>query len=196
MAAVIIGVAGYAGAGKDTAAQHLVERHGFVRRAFADKLREVADLMGDRYMLPLASHDQAYNAYLRECGGYEQAKRSDPAVRNYLVRIGHGLRRILGDSLWLDQVLGGGGLPQRLVISDVRYENEAQAVIDRNGYVVWVDREGVGPANETERENGRKVAALCSHFFNNVEGKPEVLQRCMDSVVEEAAGLPPLPKCT
>ena len=51
---MIIGISGYATAGKDTIGEILVENHGFRRIAFADKLREVllalnpiVDLDGD-----------------------------------------------------------------------------------------------------------------------------------------------------
>ena len=36
---MILGFAGPAGAGKDTAAAHLVAHHGYERRAFADPMR-------------------------------------------------------------------------------------------------------------------------------------------------------------
>ncbi len=37
---MIIGLTGYAQSGKDTVANILVERYGFTRVAFADKIRE------------------------------------------------------------------------------------------------------------------------------------------------------------
>lgn len=44
---IVIGLAGPAGCGKDTVANYLVERHGFVRFAFSDALyREVAEAYG------------------------------------------------------------------------------------------------------------------------------------------------------
>ena len=39
---MIIGLTGYKGSGKDTAASHLVEKYGFTRVAFADKLKKSA----------------------------------------------------------------------------------------------------------------------------------------------------------
>lgn len=43
----VIALSGPRCCGKSTIAQHLVERHGFVRIAFADALREIAQLAGD-----------------------------------------------------------------------------------------------------------------------------------------------------
>ena len=39
---IVIGISGRAGHGKDTIADHLTARYGFVRRSFADPLREAA----------------------------------------------------------------------------------------------------------------------------------------------------------
>ena len=39
---MLIALFGPPGAGKDTVAKRLVEQHGFVRIAFADKVRELA----------------------------------------------------------------------------------------------------------------------------------------------------------
>jgi len=38
---MIIGVAGNAGSGKDTVADHLVKHHGFVKVALADPLKRI-----------------------------------------------------------------------------------------------------------------------------------------------------------
>ena len=43
----VIALSGPRCCGKSTIAQHLVERHGFIRIAFADALREIALLAGD-----------------------------------------------------------------------------------------------------------------------------------------------------
>jgi len=92
-------ICGYAGAGKDTVGRHLVATRACVRYAFADGVREVATLFGDRYNVHRNDDDDydynvPYKEALTQCGGYEAVKR-DPlfkdGVRDYLVKIGHGL---------------------------------------------------------------------------------------------------------
>lgn len=52
----IIGLVGRAGAGKDTVADHLVAKYGFVRIAFADKLKQI---VSDLYCVPIEHfHDR------------------------------------------------------------------------------------------------------------------------------------------
>jgi hypothetical protein len=184
MTPLIIGIGGYAGAGKDTAASYLVEKHGFEQRAFAAKVRQVAKLFGDNYRIQTSvCMAPSYNEVLRDAGGYEQAKRQHPAIREYLVKIGHGVRQILGDSLWRDQVLETIAEDDCVVISDCRYENEAQAVLDRDGIVVWLDRDGVVPANETEAQEGPKVRAMSSFIVHNIEDDRECMQDQLEQIV-------------
>ena len=45
----VIALSGPRCCGKSTIAQHLVERHGFIRIAFADALREIALIAGDDF---------------------------------------------------------------------------------------------------------------------------------------------------
>ena len=41
----IIGIVGKKGSGKDTAGEYLIEKYGYVRFAFADKVKEVASAL-------------------------------------------------------------------------------------------------------------------------------------------------------
>lgn len=142
-----IGLVGYAGCGKDSVAAHLMRR-GFTRVAFASPVRDI--LM---HMNPLVTRDGLRLRDLVEAQGWDTAKRQFPEVRELLQRLGAGVRAALGESVWLDHALRRvDALSGPVVVSDVRYRNEALALRSRNFLLVLVQRPGVGPANSHQSE--------------------------------------------
>lgn len=116
----IIGLSGYARSGKDTVGAILVH-HGYQRRAFADALKRVAvDI------------------------GWDGAK--DDAGRRLLQDLGVACRTHLHPDVWVDAAMAD--LPARVVFTDVRFPNEAQAIVDAGGEVWRVERARCGPAND------------------------------------------------
>jgi len=125
MRAPILGLSGYAGAGKDTAALGLVER-GWVRAAFADALKLEAIANG-------------WNG------------RKDKEGREFLQTWGVA-RREEDPLYWVKPVLRlQGRYP--LVVPDVRFENEKRAIELNGGGVLRIERPGVGPVNEHVSES-------------------------------------------
>jgi hypothetical protein len=137
---IIIGLAGHAGAGKDTAARHLVARYGFVQAAFADPIRDMAALLFEQIGVP--------DAYLRH-----RAMKERPlpelgfSPRALMQVLGTEVGRALSADLWvrhLELRLGlqpnGGLVHDRIVISDVRFPNEAAWVRSKGGKVVRLVR--------------------------------------------------------
>lgn len=176
MVNVAIGLTGYAGSGKDTTADYLVERYGFVRVAFADKLKEFA----------LASVP-AVRENVQEVGWHESKQR--PWIRELLQDIGTAARDTFGDDFWIRQV----EIPdaERVVFTDVRYPNEAEFV--RNlapvSEVVWVQRPGVGPVNEHASEDVSRLTVSFIHNSDEIEG----LHYRVDTLMRDFFGIEPLP---
>ncbi|MCX5236205.1 hypothetical protein OG824_13435 [Streptomyces prunicolor] len=144
MTDLIIGLSGYSRAGKDTAAQALADR-GWRRAGFADKLRDFLYALDP--LVP--GHYGAGTLRLRkliDTAGWEYAKVTYPEVRVLLQRAGtEAGRRVLGANVWVDALFRGHEDAPALVVPDVRFPNEAQAVTDRGGILIRVDRPGVGP---------------------------------------------------
>lgn len=140
---VLIGFAGAAGAGKDSAAKPLI-RAGAERRAFADPIRSVL---------------YALNPYVDDCAcrlvdlvqdeGWENAKRSTPEVRRMLQDLGSAVRQT-NLTYWIDLTLTD--LPPLAVITDVRYPNEAKAIRQRGGIIVQIIRPGLKRVSEHDSE--------------------------------------------
>lgn len=174
----IIGLSGYARSGKDVAAEILVEEFGFVRVAFADKLREVL------YQLnPIVQADFGFEfksnwkgpafVMLQEVidtfgwNGYKSSP-FGTEVRRLLQRLGtEAGRQTLWDSIWIDAALTGLPEDAKVVVTDCRFANEAEAVQARGGEIWRISRDGVGPANSHASETGLDSWPFDWHIKND-----------------------------
>lgn len=141
---MLIALTGYAGSGKDTIADHLVESHGYVKLAFADPLRKLAML------------NPQYAEIVEEYGGYEAAKRAHGYIRNYLIQLGEGIRsvdlRFFANALSQrisEEVRRSGGRP-KIVVTDVRKPQEVQILAEQGFSFIEVRRPGVDAENPRE----------------------------------------------
>lgn len=142
---MIIGLCGYAGAGKDAVGNILVELHGFRRVAFADSLKAV--LRETNPVVDGTNYADAMRlADLIDRCGWDVAK-TFPDVRQMLQRLGSAIRRHVGDGAFVDAALRDVPGEIDIVITDCRYRNEARAVVRSGGIIVRVMRPGVMAAN-------------------------------------------------
>lgn len=151
----LVGLIGKKRAGKDTFAKGLLER-GFERFAFADPLKEAAlslDPLIGRVPLPgtLAPiEDVRLSAYV-EAVGWEAAKEV-PEIRRTLQRFGVGIRA-LDEGFWvrpLGRALEASSAP--LVVTDVRFPNEADEIRRLGGRLVRIIRPGQESTDAHESE--------------------------------------------
>lgn len=141
-ALVLIGLTGKAGAGKDAAADRLCAEFGFVRAAFAAPIKAMGEAL-----LEYAGLDHAwmYERRLKE--------RTIPELmaspRHMLQTLGTEWgRQCMGAGFWvrlLEQHLGLGvdlsPVHDRIVVTDVRFANEAAWVRAHGGTVVRIVRD-------------------------------------------------------
>jgi hypothetical protein len=158
----LIGLTGYAQSGKDTVASILVEKYGYTRIAFADKIREF--LYGINPMV--ACSPTGYLQDLVNLVGWDAAKQ-EPQVRRLLQDLGVSARELLNEDIWITSALDGVSKDERVVVTDVRFENEATMIRAMGGQLWRVKRVGFGPVNEHVSESelaGYKVDQI---FVNN-----------------------------
>lgn len=145
----LIGLNGYARSGKDTAAAALIER-GWMRVAFADPLREMLLAID-----PIFHHDQIVGSIrvsdILSKMDWDGAKQNQE-IRRLLQRLGtEAGRNILGESVWIDlaskKIDAAFSAGQSVVITDVRFPNEADMIRQRSGLVVRIERDGIAPPN-------------------------------------------------
>ncbi|MEU8133267.1 hypothetical protein [Streptodolium elevatio] len=139
----LIGLSGYARSGKDEAAKALVAG-GWRQVAFADKVKDFVCALDP--MVPSTRGGQPMRlSTVVARRGWDYAKTWYPEVRVLLQRAGtEAGRRILGQDIWIDALFRDIAEEPAVVISDVRFPNEAQAIADRGGLLIRIERPGVG----------------------------------------------------
>lgn len=152
----LIGVMGRKRAGKDSVAQALMANGGYHRFAFADPLKEMAYNV-DPYVFVGADPSivDGERLWIRlsdliEKVGWEEAK-DNADVRRFLQRLGkEGVRDVLGEDTWVDKTLNDYVIPAlnvgtSIVVPDVRFLNEVQAIRRLGGDIWRVDRPDLPP---------------------------------------------------
>jgi hypothetical protein len=140
---MIIGFVGFIGSGKDTAADYLVNFHGYRRDSFANTLKDaVACVFGwDRVLL------EGRTKEAREWREQPDAWWSNRLGRNITPRLMLQLwgtevcRNGFHDDIWiasLENKMRKTG--DNIVISDVRFPNEIKAIHNAGGIVVRIKR--------------------------------------------------------
>lgn len=162
----IIGLSGRARSGKTTVAE-ILEKYGFVHMSFAHHIRlfitQLAVSVDPRFQLerdknkPLWWADNKTPRYLMQTVGTEWG------------------RQLINPELWVQHLIARVQVPhyahRHIVISDVRFDNEAKAIIEAGGIVVNVSRESADAVlSEHVSEAGISPELIGAHLYNNVEG--------------------------
>ena len=167
---MIIGLAGYARSGKNTVADLL--GHKYKQVAFADPMRAALYKMNPI----IDAHIDVVDAV--EEYGWDKAKDLFPEIRRLLQVLGTEVgRHMIDENVWVGIALRGMLPTDDVVITDVRFINEAVAIKKLGGEVWRVDREGVGAVNGHISEHALKDWEFDRIIENN--GTIEDLQRAL-----------------
>jgi hypothetical protein len=140
----LIGIAGYARSGKDTffarSAKYLNDNGLEAKRyAFADALKSEVDSLLTEYT---------------GISAFTEKDSEKEIVRPLLVTYGTEIRRKLNPNCWIEKITPSVGEDldkgKYVFITDVRFENEAQWIKSQGGLMVYIEREGIKPANHEE----------------------------------------------
>ncbi len=189
----IVGLCGQAGAGKDTVADFLVLDHSFVKIALADPIKRAAqDWFG-------FSYEQLW-------GPSELRNAPDPRFtlpggdfltpRKALQFMGTEIGRVLYPDVWVEYTLRACSKLFRtssvtgVVISDVRFKNEIDAIHRAGGKVVRVVRKnrpslsGEATAHQSETEQLAVPDELFDHHLINGGDSLALLRAATAGLVE------------
>jgi hypothetical protein len=141
---MIIGICGFIGSGKDTAADYLVGFHGFRRDSFAGTLKDaVSAVFGwDRELIEGRTPEA--RAWREQVDTWWAERLDMPHLTPRWILQWWGTevcRQHFHDDIWI------AALQSRLarrtdhtVISDVRFPNEIKAIKEQGGRIVWIQR--------------------------------------------------------
>lgn len=153
----LIGVSGYAQAGKDTIGGILCDAWGFERVAFADALKAVLYDVDVSVRCDVDLYDWETS----------KARQGAPHTRALLQRLGVAVREHVSADAWVDAAfrkLKPGGA---YVVTDLRFENEFNEIKRRGGQVWRVTRPGFGPANDHLSEVALDGHTFDAHIIND-----------------------------
>lgn len=149
-----IGLVGRARSGKDTVAHHLIEKHGYTRVAFADRMRDAVEALNPIIRLNVEGLQHTCSLITGlKMYGWEGLKTYSPDIRGYLQRMGTEVGRdMFGDDFWVNQGLTVASQYEQVVFSDVRYPNEADILRAKGGTLWRIEREGIEKSDEHTSE--------------------------------------------
>lgn len=183
---MIIGLTGKRLAGKDTVANYLVEKYGYEHVSYGKKMKEaiaalfnitveeVEDYKDDRSFSVLDRvevHLEVGGIFTKAFGWVE-----------FLQRFGTEMgRNVLGEDLWLnycfpdpEQYHHASDLyrDEKLVVKDVRFENEAKRILDLGGKIIEIRREWIDEKNDAHVSE----AGLPSHYSEYVIANTDTIE--------------------
>jgi hypothetical protein len=192
-----IALIGKARSGKDTAAQRMIRTSAYTRLAFADPLKEALLRTDPQVVYPAfpLSFPQWFEhtrlSTLVEHLGWDRAKEEYPEVRRLLQNYGQTIRE-MDPEFWVrdlaKKVAAAHAWNLPVVVTDVRYRNEAEALQRAGFYLVRVvrpDNPGIGEAgthaSETELDDWEADIILRN------TGTVETFQRNVDILLQVAS---------
>jgi hypothetical protein len=154
---MIIGLSGYAKSGKDTVAEIIreIQPEKWKIKKFSGKLKQIASIL-----LGMPEHLFENQDFKSEMLGEEWWKNygdfyHQTTVRDFLQLLGtDAIRNGLHSNAWVNALMADYK-PAKMdhyntsnwIVTDVRFPNEAEAIKDRGGIIIRIDRPGVEPVN-------------------------------------------------
>jgi hypothetical protein len=180
---MIIGLHGNKRAGKDTAYEFIKSAYpDAVRLAFADKIKEsLAALFGVSI--------REINTLKEEKGVFKIQSESfqhSYTWRSFAQRYGTEAHRdIFGENFWVDMILPkeSDSIPddELLIVTDVRFKNEAERIKHLGGYIIYINRLNL-LNNDSHISEERLSDEYFSYIINNNASLDQFKERVLEVV--------------
>lgn len=170
----LVGLLGYAGSGKDTVADYLVDNYGYKKIKFGDILKHTLNehfkelVMEDlvRRQVPISFSEMDFLV--------EDDRILKEKLRPYMVWLGETLRERNGVHFWINKALEKAGDATKIVVADLRREDELD-LFRGNNYSVGRLYKSYGAANMLKPEliedlESKKVGYETNLFHVNQHG--------------------------
>jgi hypothetical protein len=171
----IIAFTGLAGAGKSTAAAHLVERYGYTRVRFAGPLKAMLAALG-------CTHAEIDGPLKDQPSDLLCGKTPRYAMQQLGTEFG---RNAIGGDLWIRAWQAAvARTPGPIVVDDARFPNEAAAIRSAGGTIIRIERPGAGmtgaPGSHASEQHVLPAAATI-HNATTAKG----LRYALDELVSD-----------
>lgn len=163
---MIIGIAGEAGSGKDTAADVLIEQ-GYERGKFANALKEMLRALLRYRGVNEETIERMIEGDLKELS---TPFLNEKSPRQVMQGLGEWGRNFIDLDFWVDVEFDAKRDAKKLLFTDLRHDNEEAAIVKRRGVVLQlVGRGGIDsdhisekfkPKNPTVIDNSGTIAEL------------------------------------
>ena len=173
---MIIGISGKAGSGKDTAAKMLEVLYANPDISYEDFANRRYKNFADILIVHFADALKETAQVLFRLGEWEvntqEGKKTTinwigKTVRELLQGIGQGLRDTIDPNLWVKILFANTKGWSNYIIADVRYPNELEAIKERNGILLRIDRKGAGAGNHSSETALDDYKEWDVHIENN-----------------------------
>ena len=188
---MLIGITGKAGSGKDTISDALVESLSYRKIAFADTLKNMMCIMLNVSREELEDRDfkESFPELL-----------NGKSVRYAMQTLGTEWGRDnFGENVWVN-ITGNKILDLRspsksknyddgIVVSDVRFDSEANAIKALGGFIIEVSRENLSEVENHVSEKGIDESLIDVKFENNFKTVEDVKKSFIDlmDILENAS---------
>ena len=169
----LVGITGLAGCGKDTVAKMLADQHRYHIYRLAQPLKDALnEMFGWR---PEQWEDREWKERTAIVSSYQNERRHFDCYspRQLAQWLGTEVGRTLGgedvwvnlmERHWLNDLPYDG---DRMVVPDVRFDNEAARIRQLGGVVIQVVRAGLNPVNDHASERGVSPWLVNARIIND-----------------------------
>lgn len=178
---MLIGVLGIKQSGKDTVADYLVKNFQFKKLAFAAPLKEVCRILfnfDDEQLYGSKKEEIDYRWNITPRNAYQY-------IGTDLIR--HNMKHLLpdiGNNFWVKLTIDNyhQNKNENTIISDVRFQNEIDAILNERGVIIKIIR----PKNDNkdEHESEKNITDLKGNYEIINDGSIEDLYRKIDIVLQ------------
>lgn len=176
----LVGLTGLPKAGKDEFARHLIRFYGFQKQSFAGPLKTAAAVLLNRPVAQMNGEDGFDREAILPEWGF--------STRDFLQKFGtECLRNQIRQDFWVKRmevylhklVESPKTMPWKIVITDVRFENEAAMIRDRGGMIIQINRPGLVKSDHLS-DAGVKI--LAHEVIVDNSGTLEQLHQVVDAL--------------
>lgn len=146
----LIGISGLARHGKNTVGDYISAKYGHTQLAFAGPLKHYIYVLNPFVCVAEGLRVQD----VVDLYGEEEAKLKFEELRRLYVIMGTDVGRDIDENLWLNIFKRNAAQHEKVVVTDVRFPNEALAIREMDGIVLNIYRPGTEKINNHVSEDG------------------------------------------